>query len=193
MSQILVLIYQGLYANYSFIVRRRRDWIQINETSIEFGSQSRSWINIKTKRKQKNTQTNEEKTKQNVKSKNKTKITMHTVTFQGIVNVEKYIVTFCPVIFFSTDATHTYDIILNTDTISIFIPYSQWKEKNRERKIFQKKKENNSVYYFRERISLCSCDIVERRTNLMISSSHGLLNLQATMPSAISRLSYERK
>jgi hypothetical protein len=43
-----------------------------------------------------------------------------------------------------------------------------------------KKKENNSVYYFRERISIYSCDIVERRTNLMISTSHGLLNLQAT-------------
>jgi hypothetical protein len=89
--------------------------------------------------------------------------------------------------------TYTHDIILNTDAISICIPYSQWKEKNRERKIFQKKKENNSVYYFRERISLYSCDIVERRTDLMISNSHGLLNLQATMPSAISRLSYERK
>jgi hypothetical protein len=37
---------------------------------------------------------------------------------------KKYIVTFFPV-FFSTDATHTYDIILNTDTISILIPYSQ--------------------------------------------------------------------
>jgi hypothetical protein len=36
------------------------------------------------------------------------------------------------------------------------------------------KKENNSVYYFRERISLYSCDIVERRTNLMISTSHGI-------------------
>ena len=24
-----------------------------------------------------------------------------------------------------TDSTHTYDIILNTDTISILIPYSQ--------------------------------------------------------------------
>jgi hypothetical protein len=44
-----------------------------------------------------------------------------------------------------------------------------------------------SVYYFRERISLYSCDIVERRTNLLISTSHGLLNLQATIPSAISR------
>jgi hypothetical protein len=37
------------------------------------------------------------------------------------------------------------------------------------------KKENNSVYYFRERISLYSCDIVERRTNLMVSTSHGTL------------------
>jgi hypothetical protein len=32
-----------------------------------------------------------------------------------------------------------------------------------------------------------SCDVVERRPNLVISTSHGLLNLQATMPSAISR------
>jgi hypothetical protein len=36
-------------------------------------------------------------------------------------------------------------------------------------------------------ILLYSCDIVERRTNLMISTSHGLLNLQATIPSAIFR------
>ena len=48
MSQILVLIYQGLY-NLSFIIRSSSDWIHINETSIECGSQSRSWINIKTK------------------------------------------------------------------------------------------------------------------------------------------------
>jgi hypothetical protein len=39
------------------------DWIHINKTSIEFGSQSRSWINIKTKTKQKNTQTNKRKNK----------------------------------------------------------------------------------------------------------------------------------
>jgi hypothetical protein len=39
----------------------------------------------------------------------------------------------------------------------------------------------NSFYYFRERISLYSCDVVERRPNLVISTSHGLLNLQATM------------
>jgi uncharacterized protein YxeA len=77
MSQILVLIYQGLY-NHSFIIRSSSDWIHINETSIEFGSQSRSWINIKTKTRQKNTQTNKEKTKQNVKNKNKTKIIIHT-------------------------------------------------------------------------------------------------------------------
>ena len=38
---------------------------------------------------------------------------------------KKYIVTFFPVIFFSTDATHTYEIILNTDTISVLISYSQ--------------------------------------------------------------------
>ena len=51
-------------------------------------------------------------------------------------------------------------------------------------KFFKKKKENNSVYYFRERISLYSCDIVD---TWLISTSHGLLNLQATIPSAISR------
>jgi hypothetical protein len=95
--------------------------MHINETSIEFGSQSRSWINIKAKTKQKNTQTNKEKTKQNVKNKNKTKICIHTETFRGIVNVETI---YCD--FFSTDATHTYDIILNTNTISLSIPYSQW-------------------------------------------------------------------
>ena len=100
--------------------------MHINETSIEFGSQSRTWINIKTKTKQKNTQTNKEKTKQNVKNKNKATIIIYTVTFRGIVNVEKYFMIFFPVTFFSTDATHTYDIILNTDTISILIPCSQW-------------------------------------------------------------------
>ena len=77
------------------------------------------------KNKIKITQTNKEKTKQNVKNKNKTKIIIYTVTFRGIVNVEEYVVTFFPVMFFSTDATHTYDIILNTDTISILITYSQ--------------------------------------------------------------------
>jgi hypothetical protein len=45
----------------------------------------------------------------------------------------------------------------------------------------------HSVYYFRERISLYSCNVVERTSNLVISTSHGLLNLQATMPLAISR------
>ena len=52
---------------------------------------------------------------------------------------------------------------------------------------FSPKKGKQFVYYFRERISLCICDIVERRPNLIISTSHGLLNLQATIPSAISR------
>jgi hypothetical protein len=40
---------------------------------------------------------------------------------------------------------------------------------------FSPRKENNLVYYFRERISLYSYDIVERRTNLMISTSQQLL------------------
>ena len=134
MSQILVLICQGLYKNHSVIIRRSWDWIHINETSIEFGSQSRSWINIKTKTRQKNTQTNKEKNKtKRHKNKNKTKIIIHTVTFRGIVNVEKIYCNFFSCDFFSADATHTYDIILNTDTISILIPYSQWWAKNRER------------------------------------------------------------
>jgi hypothetical protein len=30
------------------------------------------------------------------------------------------------VTFFSAETTHAYDIILNTDTISILIPYSEW-------------------------------------------------------------------
>ena len=47
------------------------------------------------------------------------------MTFQGIVNVEKIYCDFSSD-FFSTDATHTYDIILNTDTLSILIQYSQW-------------------------------------------------------------------
>ena len=111
---------------HSFIIRRSWDLIHINETSIVFGSQSRSWINIKTKTKQKNTQTNKEKTTQSVKNKNKTKIIIHTVTFRGIVNVEKIYCDSFSCDFFSTDATHTCDIILNTDTISILIPYSQW-------------------------------------------------------------------
>jgi energy-converting hydrogenase Eha subunit H len=53
------------------------------------------------------TQTNKEKTKQNVKNKNKAKIIIHTLTVRGIVNVEKI---YCD--FFSTDATHTYDIYI---------------------------------------------------------------------------------
>jgi hypothetical protein len=80
---------------------------------------------MKTKTKQNNKQINKERTTQNVKSKNKTKIIIHTVTFRGIVNVEKIYCDFFSCDVFSTDATHTYDIIFNTDTISILIPYSQ--------------------------------------------------------------------
>ena len=82
----------------------------------------------------------------------------------------------------------TYDIILNINTISILIPMkskTSWKVNSPPPPT---PKENNSVYYFRERISLCSCGIVQRRTNLMISISHGLLNMQATISSAISRV-----
>ena len=70
-----------------------------------------------------NTQTNKEKTKQNVK--NKAKIIIHTLTFRGIVNVDNIYCDFFSCDFFSTDSTHTYNIILNTDTLSILIPYSQ--------------------------------------------------------------------
>jgi hypothetical protein len=42
-------------------------------------------------------------------------------------------------------------------------------------KFSKKKKENNSVYCFRERISLYSCDVVERKSNLMNSTSHGVI------------------
>jgi hypothetical protein len=87
-SQILVIIYQGLYKNHSFIIRRSCDRIHINEIWIEFVSQSRSWINIKKNTKKPHKQI-KMKTKQNVKSKNKAKIIMYTVTFRGIVNVEK--------------------------------------------------------------------------------------------------------
>jgi hypothetical protein len=86
-------------------------------TSIEFGSQSRSWINIPQTNKKKQTKKKHKKNK-----KNKTKIIIHTVTFRGIVNVEKIYCDFFSCDIFSTDATHTYDIILNTDTISILIP-----------------------------------------------------------------------
>ena len=93
---------------------------------------NRIWFSIKVLNKyqnknktKKNTQTNKEKTKQNVKNKNKAKISIHTLTFRGIVNVEKIYCDFFSCDFFSTDATHTYDIILNTDTLSILIPYSQ--------------------------------------------------------------------
>jgi exopolysaccharide biosynthesis predicted pyruvyltransferase EpsI len=75
------------------------------------------------KKTKKTTQTNKEKTKQNVK--NKTKIIIHT-DFPGYSKCgKKYIVTFFPVTFFSAETTHAYDIILNTDTISILIPYSE--------------------------------------------------------------------
>ena len=69
--------------------------MHISETSIEFGSQSKQKQNTKT-------QTNKEKKpKQNVKNKNKTKIIIHTVTYRGIVNVEKI---YCD--FFSCDFLH---------------------------------------------------------------------------------------
>ena len=91
---------------------------------IEFGSQSRPWINIKAKTKQK-TQTNKEKTKQNVKNKNKAKIIIHT-DFPGYSKCGKNILLLFSCDFVSTDATHTYDIILNTNNISILISYSKW-------------------------------------------------------------------
>jgi hypothetical protein len=65
-------IYQGLYKNHSFIIRRSWEGIHINETSIEFGSQSRSWINIYKKDTQKSTH-KQIKKKQNKTYKTKTK------------------------------------------------------------------------------------------------------------------------
>jgi len=41
------------------------------------------------------------------------------------------------------------------------------------------------VQNVRERISLYSCGIFGRRTNLMISASYDLLKLQSTIPSAL--------
>jgi hypothetical protein len=132
MSHILVLIYiQGLYKNHSFIIRRSWDWIHINEISIEFGSQSRSWINIKTKTKQKNTQTNKETTIQNVKNKNKSKIIIHTVTFRGIVNVEKIYCDFFSCDFFYRSNTYLRYYIehrhyININSIQWMISNKSW-------------------------------------------------------------------
>jgi hypothetical protein len=131
MSQILVIIYQGLYKNHSLIIRRSWDWIHINEISIEFGSKSWSWINIKTKTKQKNTQTNKEKTKQNVKNKSKTKIIIHTVTFRGIVNVEKIYCDFFSCFFFYRRNTYLRYYIkhrhyININSIQSIISNKSW-------------------------------------------------------------------
>ena len=126
MSQILVLIYQGLY-NHSFMIRSSSDWIHINETSIECGSQSKSWIKI-SKQKQ-NKKTHKQIKKKTKKKQNKKKQSKNNYThcdFPGYSKCGKIILWLFSCDFFSTDATHTYDIILNTDTISILIPYSQW-------------------------------------------------------------------
>ena len=127
MSQILVLIYQGLCKNHSFIIKRIWDWIHINQTSIEFGSQSRSWIDIKTKTRQKNTQTNKEKTKQNVKNKNKAIIIIHTLTFRGIVNVEKI---YCDFFFYRRNTYLRYYIehrhFININSIQSMISNKSW-------------------------------------------------------------------
>jgi hypothetical protein len=81
------------------------------------------------------------KKKQNKTSKTKAKQNKYThCDFLRNSKCGKNILWLFPVIFFSTDATHTYNIILNTDTISILIPYSQWWAKNCERNIFTKKR-----------------------------------------------------
>ena len=127
MSQILFLIYQGLYKNHSFIIRRNWYWIHINEISIEFGSQSRPWINSKTKTKQNNKQTNKERENNTTRQKQKQNKNNYTHgDFPGNSKCGKIYCDFFSCDFFSTDATHTYDIIFNTDNISILIPYSQW-------------------------------------------------------------------
>ena len=132
---------------HSFIIIRSWDLIHINETSIEFGSQSRSWINIKTNTKQKNTQTNKEKTNQNVKNKYKTKIIIHTVTFRGILNVEKNILWLFFLWFFSyrRNTYLRYYIehrhYININSIQSMI------SKNRDRKILPNKGEQFGLLF----------------------------------------------
>jgi hypothetical protein len=101
------------------IIRSSSDWIHINETSIECGSQSRSWINIKTKTKQKNTH---KQTKKNVK--NKTKIIIHTVTLPGIVYVEKNYCDPFPVIFFLP--TQQIDVSLICIQSELLLIIKEW-------------------------------------------------------------------
>ena len=153
---------------------------------------NRIWFSIKvlnkyqSKNKIKITQRNKEKSKQNVKNKNKTKIIIH-CDFLGYSKCWKIFWDFfsCDVFFLLTQHIHT--ILYWTQTLYQYEFHTVNDKQYIVNVKFSPKKENNSVYYFRERISLCSCDIVECRTNLMISTSHGLLNLQATMPSAISK------
>ena len=108
------------------------------------------------------------------------------MTFRGIVNVEKIYCDFFPLTF-SIPTQHILTILYWTQTLYQYEFHTVNDKQYIVNVKFSPKKENNSVYYFRERISLCSCDVVERRPNLMSSTSHGLLNLQATIPSAISR------
>ena len=93
------------------------DWIHINETSIEFGSQSRSWINIKTKTKQKNTQTNKEKTKQNVNKKND----YAHYDFPGYSKCGKNILWLFSCDIFSNDATHTCKVLTFLSKTSAYL------------------------------------------------------------------------
>jgi hypothetical protein len=71
------------------------------------------WFSIKVFNKYQNKNKTKKNTHKQIKKnkkknvKNKTKIIIHTVTLPGIVYVEKNYCDLFPVIFFSTDATHT--------------------------------------------------------------------------------------
>ena len=92
------------------------------------------------------------------------------VTFRSIVNVEKIYCDFfsCDFFFYRRNTYLRYYIehrhYININSIQSMISKKSWTWN------ISPRKENNSVYYFRERISLYSCDIVERRTNLMSST-----------------------
>ena len=80
----------------------------------------------KQKKQTKNTQTNKDKIKKKRQKQKQNKYNYAHCDFPGYSKCGKNILWLFSCDFFSTDATHTCDIILNTDTISILIPYSQW-------------------------------------------------------------------
>jgi uncharacterized protein YxeA len=132
MSHILVFIYQGLYKNHSFIIRRSWDWIHINETSIEFGSQARSWINIYKKDTQKSTH-KQIKKKQNKTSKTKTKQNNYTnCDFPGYSKCGKNILWLfsCDFFFYRRNTYLIYYIehrhYININSIQSMISKKSW-------------------------------------------------------------------